>query len=149
MFAAIPDIAVEQATYPDVAAKLTPELADTCDVIVFYDMWAKGITPGQQEAFVALLERGIGVVALHHTLAAHQNWPEYAKIIGGKFQLQERKVGGETLPKSGYFHDQDIKVHVANDTHPITKGLKDFEIRDETYNNYPSAGKERMPHGAH
>ncbi len=105
-------------------------------MVVFYDMWAQGITPQQQKSFTALLERGIGVVALHHTMAEHQNWPEYAKIIGGKFHLQDRIVDGKTLAKSGYDHGQDIKVHIASADHPITKGLKDFEIHDETYSNY-------------
>ena len=62
-----------------------PELADTIDVSCLYDMWVAGFTPEQQQAFVALLNRGIGVVALHHTLGGHQEWPEYAKIIGGKY----------------------------------------------------------------
>ena len=136
MFQAIPDITTETATYPAAAESLKPELADKYDVVVFYDMWAQGITEQQQKDFVALLHRGIGVVALHHTLAAHQAWPEYEKIIGGKFQLQERIVDGKTLPTSGYEHDQQVSVHIANGEHPITKGLKDFEIRDETYNKY-------------
>ncbi len=136
MFAAIPDVTAHQATYPTVAESLKPELTDKYDVIVFYDMWAQGITPAQQEGFTALLKRGIGVVALHHTMAAHQEWPTYAKLIGGKYHLKERIVDGKTLPISGYDHDQDIKVHIENADHPITKGLKDFEIHDETYSNY-------------
>ena len=108
MFDAISDITTHEATYPAVAESLTPDLADKFDVVVFYDMWAQGITPQQQKAFTALLERGIGVVALHHTMAAHQNWPEYAKIIGGKFHLQDRIDGREdprqirVRPWSGY-----------------------------------------------
>ncbi|MHB9066941.1 MAG: ThuA domain-containing protein, partial [Pirellulaceae bacterium] len=85
-FEAIPDVTTVTATLPEAAAQLTPELADKIDVIVFYDMWVAGFSPEQQQAFVALLNRGIGVLALHHTLAAHQEWPEYAKIIGGKYQ---------------------------------------------------------------
>ncbi len=136
LFASIPDITTERATYPAAADLLKPALADKFDVVVFYDMWAQGISPQQQKNFVALLQRGIGVVALHHTLAAHQNWPEYEKIIGGKYHLQERTVDGKTLPISGYEHGQDVKVHIANTEHPITKGLHDFEIHDETYNHY-------------
>ncbi|MFW6169856.1 MAG: ThuA domain-containing protein [Planctomycetota bacterium] len=136
MFDAMPDVAASHVTYPAAAEKLKPELAEEYDAIVFYDMWARGISPDQQKAFLELLNRGIGVVALHHTMAAHQDWPEYKKIIGGRYYLQERKVDGKVLPKSGYRHGQDIPVHVANPDHPITEGMKDFTIHDETYSNY-------------
>lgn len=135
MFEAMEGVVLTKATYPDAASLLAPDLADKCDVVVFYDMWAQGISDAQQQAFVKLLERGIGVIALHHTLAAHQNWPEYAKIIGGKFHLQ-RQEGDKIVPGSGYEHDQEVNVHVANSSHPITRGLSAFQIRDETYNNY-------------
>lgn len=136
LFASIPDITTRWATYPDAAALLRPELAEDTDVIVFYDMWVPGLSPEQQQAFVQLLEGGIGVVALHHTLAAHQQWPVYAKLIGGKFHLEERVVDGQTLPRSGYDHDQEIAVQIANTDHPITRGLTDFQIHDETYCRY-------------
>ncbi|MHB0958998.1 MAG: ThuA domain-containing protein [Pirellulaceae bacterium] len=132
-FDAIPDVTTVTATLPEAAAQLTPELADKIDVIVFYDMWVAGFSPKQQQAFVALLNRGIGVLALHHTLAAHQEWPEYAKIIGGKYQTQQRVVDGQPIPGSTYDHDQDVRVHIADPEHPITRGLKDFQIHDETY----------------
>jgi len=143
MFEAMEGVTMTKATYPDAASLLTPDLADTCDVVVFYDMWAQGISDTQQQAFVKLLERGIGVVALHHTLAAHQNWPEYARIIGGKFHLQ-RQEGDKVVPGSGYFHDQEVNVRVANSSHPITRGLSDFQIRDETYNNYDTDPKAEV-----
>jgi uncharacterized protein len=136
LFDSIPDTTTRWAAYPDAAELLRPDLADSTDVVVFYDMWVPGLAPEQQQAFVALLERGIGVVALHHTLAAHQHWPEYAKIIGGKFHVEEREVDGKTLPRSGYDHDQTIAVAIADADHPITRGLTDFEIQDETYCRY-------------
>ena len=136
MFAAIPDIQVEMAQFPEAAQRLTPKLADQKDVVVFYDMWAKGFTPSQQKAFLALLQRGIGVVALHHTLAAHQQWPEYEKIIGGKYHLEPLTVDGKQLPASSYYHDQDMKIEIADATHPITRGLKSFEIHDEAYQDF-------------
>jgi uncharacterized protein len=138
MFDSIPDIVTTNMTYPEVAAELQPALADKFDVVVFYDMWVAGITPPQQEAFVELLDRGIGVVALHHTLAAHKDWPEYEKIIGGKYHVEDRQVEGKVVPHSTYDHDQDIKVEIAAQDHPITRGLHDFEIRDETYAGYDS-----------
>lgn len=132
-FAAIPDVTTFAATLPQAAAQLTPELADKIDVIVFYDMWVEGFSPEQQQAFVALLNRGIGVLALHHTLGGHKDWLEYSKIIGGKYHTAERVVDGQKVPGSTYDHDQDVQVHIADSEHPITRGLKDFQIHDETY----------------
>jgi hypothetical protein len=83
-----------------------------------------------------LLQSGIGIVALHHTLAAHENWPEYAKIIGGKYHVKDHTVNGKTIAKSNFLHDQDIHVKVADRDHPIVRGLKDFVIHDETYRDY-------------
>jgi type 1 glutamine amidotransferase len=136
MFASMPDIVTTQMTYPAAAAELNPALADRFDVVVFYDMWADGITADQQKAFVELLNRGIGVVALHHTLAAHREWPEYAKIIGGKYYVEDREEDGKTIPHSTYDHGQDIEVEIATQDHPITRGLSDFKIHDETYAGY-------------
>jgi len=144
MFAAIPDIAVEYATFPDAAARLTPELADKVDVIVLYDMWVPGFTPEQQQAFVALLNRGIGLVALHHTLGGHPEWPEYGKIIGGHYRVAPRTVDGQTVPASEFYHDMDIQVRVADTDHPITRGLQDFQIHDETYKNYDTDPNVRV-----
>lgn len=144
LFQSIPDVAPQFVTYPDAADMLNPALADQCDVVVFYDMWTKGITPEQQQAFVDLLEKGIGVVALHHTLAAHPNWPEYAKIIGGHYYTKDRTVDGNTLPKSGFKHGQTMPVKVADGNHPITRGLKDFVIHDETYCRYDTDPNARV-----
>jgi type 1 glutamine amidotransferase len=136
MFESLPDVEITKATLPDAADLLTPALTDTCDVVVFYDMWAKGFNPEQQKAFVALLEKGIGVVALHHTLAAHQDWSEYQKIIGGKYFTGPRKVDGKEVPGSTFQHDVDMKIGIADADHPITRGMKPFEIHDEAYAGY-------------
>ena len=36
-------------------------------------------------------------------------------------------------PRSAFKHDVDLKVHVADRRHPVTRGVKDFTIHDETY----------------
>ncbi len=75
LFDSLPDVKMTHVVYPEAAKLLTPDLVQDYDVLVFYDMWTPGITPGQQKAFLQLLQSGIGVVALHHTLAAHPDWP--------------------------------------------------------------------------
>ena len=104
------------------------------DVIVFYNMTQK-ISPKRQRNFVKLLGRGVGVVALHHTMGAYQEWPEFKKIIGAKYYTKDAVEDGVTHTKSSFKHDLDVRVRVVNTNHPITRGMRDFTIHDETYKN--------------
>jgi type 1 glutamine amidotransferase len=83
-----------------------------------------------------LLETGIGVVSTHHNLGAHRDWPEFCKIIGGKYVFKPFSVDGKEYGKSNYAHDQDLEVTVADKEHPITKGLAGFTIHDEAYGRF-------------
>jgi type 1 glutamine amidotransferase len=137
-FDAMADVRYTKAELPNDADLLKPGLQDEYDVIVMYDM-VPGISAEQQKAFVELLEKGIGVVSLHHNLGAHRDWDEFRKIIGGKFILRECTIDGVQYPKTPWSHDEDLKVTVVDRDHPITKGIGDFEIHDETYGPYYTA----------
>jgi type 1 glutamine amidotransferase len=121
-----------KAPLPASAGLLKPGLEKQYDVIVMYDM-VKAITPEQRKAFLALLDKGIGVVSLHHNLGAHNDWPEYRKVIGGKWLNAEETIDGRTYPKSTYDHDQDLHITVADPAHSITRGITDYNIHDEAY----------------
>jgi type 1 glutamine amidotransferase len=102
------------------------------DVIVLYNMTQK-ISPKRQANFIRLLNKNTGLVALHHSIAAFDDWREYEKIIGARYFHKEAFRNGEAYKKSSYKHDVDIPVNIENKSHPITRGLKDFMIHDETY----------------
>ena len=102
------------------------------DVIVFFNMTQK-ISPKRQENFKKLVKDGVGVVALHHCMGSYQEWPEYIKIIGGRYNLKASEQGGVKRQASTYEHDADFTVHIEDAKHPITRGLSDFEVHDETY----------------
>ena len=138
MFDAMPGVKYTKAPLPASADLLKPGLEKDYDVIVMYDM-VPAISPDQQKAFVDLLNKGIGVVSMHHNMGAHRDWDEFRKIIGGKFILQPCEIDGQKYPKSGWSHGEDLNVTVADRQHPITKGVKDFQIHDETYKNYYTA----------
>ena len=104
------------------------------DVVVLYNM-SQDISPKRQRNFVNLLNKGVGLVALHHANGAFQQWPQYRKIIGVKFYLDDLVENGVSYKKSDYKEGVDMPVHIENKRHPITKGLKDFTIHDETYKN--------------
>jgi len=108
------------------------------DVFVFYDM-VQGLPEKSLQGLAALPKAGKGLVFLHHTLAANQNWPEYRKIVGGKFFTGKTVDEGKEVGPSGYQHDRDMTVAICDRAHPITWGLGTFTIHDETYNKYAVA----------
>lgn len=101
------------------------------DALVLYDM-AQNITEEQKRNFTAFVERGGGIVVLHHALASFQGWEDFSKIIGGKYFL---KAEGDH-PASGFQHDVWIDVKVADPQHPVTRGLGSFRIYDEVYSRF-------------
>lgn len=113
----------------------TPDAAKQYDVIVLYDMWPN-ISEAAKANLVSILKNGKGLVATHHCLAGYPTWDEYAKIIGGKYYLEKTVENGVDRPASTYKDNVDFTVQVADSQHPVTKGLKDFKIHDETYGKF-------------
>lgn len=101
------------------------------DVILMYN-FSSGITDPQKRNFLALLERGVGLVVWHHALANCQDWPEFEKIAGAKFWLRPGSRDGKEVPKSGVGFGK-IPMRAVAPEHPITRGLGEFTIEDETY----------------
>ena len=132
MFQSNPEIVATTAAHaPTNASVFERDDLLTYDVVVLYDMM-KTLTGVQQARFLALLEKGIGLVVLHHALVSYQHWPDYERMIGGRYPEEDGK-GGVVTAQVGYEHDVEIPVTVLTPAHPITSGLKDFVIRDEIY----------------
>jgi hypothetical protein len=109
------------------------------DTILLYNFSQK-IDEKQQANFRRLLDKGVGLFVLHHASAAYPDWPEYEEIMGGRFLLKADEKDGVKRPASGTGGGK-FRVHVEDPGHPITKGLADFEIQDETYNRCPTSPK--------
>ena len=105
------------------------------DVMVLYNFNQK-LTKAERESFLKLLDRGVGLVVLHHAIVAYPQWDLWEKIVGCKYYLQPTERDGVKYPRSIWKHGVDIPVHVADANHPITKGVKDFTIHDETYGKW-------------
>src|SRR5438309_12102754 len=56
--------------------------------------------------YLTLFERGVGVVILHHALAALQQWATFEEITG--LRMREKGEGG--LPPYTYKHDVDFEL---------------------------------------
>ena len=104
------------------------------DALLFYDM-PKEISSEQKESFLDLVEDGMGIVFMHHSLASYPDWSEYMKIIGGHYHQKPYVTArGDTLV-STYKHDVDLTVNVEKE-HPVTQDVNNFTIHDEVYNYY-------------
>jgi uncharacterized protein len=103
------------------------------DAVVLYDM-PRDIDDAQKARFLSIFERGIGLLVMHHALVSFQRWPEYERIIGGRY-VDIEKGGDPSRPASGYQHDVAIPVQRAT-PHPVNAGLDNFMIHDEIYWNF-------------
>lgn len=117
----------------------SPEVRSSYDVLVFYthlkgELANLGAPPGQESTVRGVLESlsgtPQGIVVLHHGLLAFPEWDVWNAIVG---------MSDRTLTE--YAHDQPIQVHIADTAHPITAGLVDWTITDETY-LMPDAGAD-------
>jgi hypothetical protein len=133
LFNESPEITVRIAEHPHAHELLRPESATNYDVLVAYDMYQE-ISETAKGDLVNWLKQGKGLVVLHHAIASYQAWPEYSRIIGAHYYLEKSVVNGVQKPRSTYQHAVHFRVHVVDPTHPVTKGIEDFDIYDETYN---------------
>jgi len=98
------------------------------DVVLFYNMhwgipadsenWAEGKV---RTALDELGETEQGIFMLHHAILAYAEWDKWSEICG--------------IGKRGFdYHlDQTVELKIADKNHPITSGLSDFTLGDETY----------------
>ena len=131
MFDSFTDINYDTIVQPAGNEMIQKSMISKYELIVFYDMYQE-ITDSQKSAYMKLLKQGKGMVFLHHSLVSYQDWPEFRKIIGGKYVL----TSTENQSISTYKHDIDIEVEIVDQSHPITHGMKNFLIHDEVYGNY-------------
>lgn len=136
MFDAMKDVTWKEAVQPEANTRYTPEAARDYDVLVFYDMW-QDIAEDQKAQLVRLVkEDGKGVVALHHCLVSYQGWPEFRAMIGGQFTFGEIAIDGKKYGPNTFDHGQSFRIQIVDPTDPVTKGLADFDIVDETYGGF-------------
>ena len=125
-------ISYDHIEHPDALSMLKVDQIAKYDVVLLYDM-PKEISPEAQQDFIAMLQNGKGLVALHHAFCSYDLWPEYAKIIGGRYHHFPWTKEGIVQKPSTYTHDVALKVRVEDKNHPVTNGISDFEIFDEAY----------------
>lgn len=96
------------------------------DVMVFYNISAT-IPDARFEALRSLLDRGVGLVVMHHAVLSYGDRPEAAEIMGRRLHHDG---------PFGFHPNQEYTVEIADPTHPITQGMEDFVLRDETFTSF-------------
>ena len=128
------DMVYDKAEMPKALDLFRPGLEEKYDCIVMYDSYKFPFTKEQTDYFKALLEKGIGLVVLHHSLWGFNGWSEFPDITGGQYFFQDGyKIHGTEYKESTWADDQQIRVTVSDKNHPITQGIDDFTLTDETY----------------
>ena len=95
------------------------------DVVVLnYGFWtAPDPSEDAKAALLDYVKSGKGLVALHFACSSFQDWDEYAELLG---RVWKKGTGGHG-PRGTF------TVHIKDSSHPITRGLDDFEADDELY----------------
>ena len=128
LFRSFPDADIYLQNLDDFASS-TQEVRQGYDVLLFYIMMMDGPSDENHPWYAgkpktALSELGEtrqGIFVLHHALLAYPQWPVWNEIVG----IQDRTFG--------YHIGESLRVRIADSAHPITRGLQDWDMSDETY----------------
>jgi uncharacterized protein len=132
MFSSFSEFRIDTVMQPKANRLIGSNAVDDYDVIVFYDMW-NDTDSTEKAGYFRLLDRGIGMVFLHHSLAGNQQWDEFSRIIGGKYHTHRSNVDSSRY--STFRHDIEIRMKIPRRDHPVTRNMEDFTILDEGYGN--------------
>jgi type 1 glutamine amidotransferase len=111
----------------DFEVTFTENLDDLKERIKQFDIimqYTTGMEPTQEQenGLCDFIQNGGGYVGIHIATDSFKNCDRYWEMVGGRFAGHG----------SGKF-----TVYIYDHEHPITKGMEDFEIQDETYaHNY-------------
>ena len=131
LFDAMENVEYEHFEQPKANAELLKNKAEGYDVLVFYDMW-NTISEPEKKAYIELTREGKPFLFLHHSIVSYQDWPEFEKIIGGKYFEKNKDVPEEL--HSSFEHDVWVYSKVEKYT-PVTKGFTELRFFDEVYGN--------------
>ncbi|MFZ1289885.1 MAG: ThuA domain-containing protein [Melioribacteraceae bacterium] len=133
IFDSFEDIQYDTISQPKFNERIKDNITDKYNALIFYDMWQE-INQAEKKAFIEMINRGKGIVFLHHSLVSYQHWDEFEKIIGGKY-IEKDFYDDPNIQGSTYIEDIPMEIKVVDKNHPVTRGVNDFSINDEGYQN--------------
>ena len=68
-------------------------------------------------------------------MSARHVWSlfQYWNIIGAHYYLAETNIHGVFKARSGWKEGMHFRIHVPDPSHPVTRGITDFDTHDEAY----------------
>ncbi len=96
---------------------LNPRTLSHYDAVMLYANHEK-ITPDQFNALLAFVESGHGFLPIHCASACFGNEPRFIALVGARFKSHGTGV---------------FKATIVNQSHPIMKGVNEYETWDESY----------------
>lgn len=97
---------------------LNPENLAKFNLALFHTTSITFTKPEQEKALCEFVRGGGGWAGIHSATDSFKNSDAYWEMVGGRFAGH----GG-----------RKFTVYIIDKDHPITKGMEDFEIQDETY----------------
>ncbi len=88
------------------------------------------MTPEQERAVAAFVERGGGFLNLHNSMGLYPEGGAYLKLVGGRY--------------TGHGPLERFRVEVVDHSHPITQGVEDFTVADEQHTPIPDLEKVHL-----
>src|SRR6266853_1459070 len=101
----------------------TAEQLEHTDVLVIYAQDGMNIVGEQRANFEKFLQRGGGLVVLHDGVVSADQHAWAKKVQGGAWRWD-----GEKKTK---WYEGDVGVYFVDTTDPITRGLSNFDWKDE------------------
>ena len=133
IFDEMPNVRYDKAELPKEMDLLAPGLQKKYDLVLTYDMNNFPVSDEQRERFAQLIESGMPLLVMHHSICGYDDWQLYRKMIGGQYLHKPVEIEGKPYPASSFKHGLDIVVQIADKAHPITRGVENFTIHDEGY----------------
>ncbi len=95
------------------------------DVIVFmlFNAHTSTMTEAGRKNLLQFVRSGKGFCVHHLASASYKDWPEFRKLCARYW----------VMGKSGHGPRSVFTCKIANQNHPITKGMKEFKIFEELY----------------
>lgn len=102
------------------------------DVLVFYNHQDPGarLTDRHKRNYQTLIDKGVGMLVLHHGVAAYPFWPEFEALAGVRYRSSLYFKDSLSEAKEGVA----IPCALAESTHPLAAGMPaSFSVTDEMY----------------
>jgi type 1 glutamine amidotransferase len=109
--------------------ELTTDTLARCDALISnWNAWGdtaqvKEWPEATRAAFIGFVRGGKGLVSVHAGSSSFYDWPEYQQMVCASWDLA----------KTGHGPIHEFPVTIADAEHPITRGMRDFAIRDELW----------------